>query len=170
MARLVSWTATLVALLLIVSVSGCGGRVDSDAGIREANKTNIQRLTNLYSRHQLFHAGKGPADEQAFRKYITGLDAETLKKISVDPANLDQLFKSERDGQTFKVVYNVMGSTRGSNDAIVFEQTGKDGVKEVGFTSLTIKKLTDAEIAGLQSGKPGGGNPQNTQLPPGAGR
>lgn len=170
MARLVSWTATLVALCLIVSVSGCGGRVDSDAGIREANKTNIQRLTNLYSRHQLFHAGKGPADESAFRKYITSLDAETLKKIGVDPANLDQLFKSERDGQAFKVVYNVTGSTRGSNDAVVFEQTGKDGVKEVGFTSLTVKKLTDSEIAGLQSGKPAGGNPQNTQLPPGAGR
>ena len=170
MARLVSWTTTLVALFLLVLVTGCGGKVDSSAGIREANKTNIQRLTNLYSRHQLFHAGKGPASEQDFRKYISGLDADTLKNIGVDPANLDQLFKSERDGQPFKVVYNVVGSTRGSNDAVVFEGTGKDGVKEVGFTSLTIKKLTDAEISGLQSGKPASGNTQNTQLPPGAGR
>jgi hypothetical protein len=170
MARLFSRTATLVALFLLAFVLGCGGKVDGDAGIREANKTNVQRLTNLYARHQLFHKGKGPANEQEFRKYIASLDADTLKKISVDPANLDQLFKSERDGQNFKVVYNVTGSTRGSNDAVVFEQTGKDGVKEVGFTSLTVKKLTDSEISSLQSGTPAAANPQNSQLPPGAGR
>jgi hypothetical protein len=53
---------------------------------------------------------------------------------------------------------------------VVFEQTGKDGVKEVGFTSLTVKKLTDSEISSLQSGTPAAANPQNSQLPPGAGR
>jgi hypothetical protein len=170
MSRPTNSLALFCAVVLLGFFSGCGGRVDGDAGIREANKTNIQRLTNLYSRHQLFHAGKGPASEQEFRKYIGSLDAETLKKIGVDAANLDKLFISERDGQPFKVVYNVTGSTRGSNDAVVFEQNGKDGVKEVGFTSLTVKKLNDSEISALQSGKPAGGNPQNTQLPPGAGR
>lgn len=170
MSRPANYLTTVCVLVVLSGFAGCSGKVDGDAGIREANKTNIQRLTNLYSRHQLFHAGKGPVNEQEFRKYISGLDADTLKKIGVDAANLDKLFISERDGQPFKVVYNVTGSTRGSNDAVVFEQNGKDGVKEVGFTSLTVKKLNDTEISDLQSGKPAGSNPPNTQLPPGAGR
>jgi hypothetical protein len=172
-----SFPATLLACLLLTMslFSGCGNSGAGDAAIRNANQTNIQRLTNLYSRFQLSRGGKGPANETEFRKYIGELDSQTLSNIGVEAANLDKLFKSERDNQAFSVRYAVAGNTRGSNDAIVFESEGKEGKRQVGFTSLAIREVDSSEYDQLKAGKPAtSGNPSTSSnpgsLPPGAGR
>ncbi len=165
-------SATAFLLLFgfaLLCSAGCGGDGAGDAAIRAANRTNIQRLTNLYSRHQIAKCGKVPASEQEFRQFISGLDQQTLKNVGIDPGKLDDLFKSERDQQPFEIRYGVAGSTRCSNEAIIFEQQGKDGQREVGFTSLAIRQVNDADLAALKSGKsaePAG----SSKLPPGAGR
>ncbi|MFN5320323.1 MAG: hypothetical protein ACK493_09735 [Planctomycetota bacterium] len=161
----------LVCLLLsTLTQSGCGPSGAGDAAIRNANQNNIQRLTNLYSRHQLSNGGKGPASEAEFRKFIQGLDAQTLGNIGVDSGNLDKLFLSERDNKAFSIRYGVAGNTRGSNDAIVFEVEGKEGKRQVGFTSLAIRDVENSDYEALKAGQPASSTATPSALPPGAGR
>jgi hypothetical protein len=165
------WRLICVACLPMLCLlnAGCGSSESGDAAIRDANRTNIQRLTNLYARYQVTHGGRGPNDEVEFRKFITELDPQTLRNIGVDPGKLDSLFLSERDAEPFSIRYAVVGSTRGSNDAVVFEQSGKDGKLQVGFTSLAIRDVDPAEYATLKTGQPAS-TAKPGSLPPGAGR
>ncbi len=143
-----------ICLLLLV-VSGCKPSArSSDEVLREANKTNIQRLSNLYARFQFQNGGKGPRDQAELTSFITKLDAGFLKNIGVDAADIESLFTSERDAQPFEVIYKVVGSSRGSDRAIVFEKTGLDGKRQVGFTSFAVREFTDStEIESLKKGE-----------------
>lgn len=151
------------AMALSLLLSGCGGS-DSDASqVQDANRSNIQRLTNLYTRHQMQHVGQGPKNEQEFKKYIQGLDSETLKNMGVDVAQVDSLFVSERDQQPFDIRYSVKSSFREAAKGLIFERTGVEGVRQVGISTIAVKEIADEQvIADLKAGKPfveeGGGS------------
>lgn len=153
-------------------LSGCGGGPSPEEAIRNANETNIQRLTNLYVRHQMLNSWVGPANEGDFKSFIEKVDSVTLSSIGVDLGSIDGLFVSERDSQPFKIVYGVTGSSRGSNDAVIFESTGVDGVRQVGFTSMAIREYSgQADIDKLKAGESVDSNSNRSDnLPQGAGR
>lgn len=156
MSRSLVCRVLIVPLLVggLTSIIGCGG--DSAATmIQDANRSNIQRLTNLYTRHQMQMAGQGPKSEQDFRKFIQGLDAETLKNMSVDLANLDSMFVSERDQQPLDIRYGVKSSFRDAAQGLIFERVGVEGVRQVGISTIAIKDIADdQQYADLKAGKP----------------
>jgi hypothetical protein len=90
--------------------------------------------------------------------------------MGINPDSLDALFTSEVDGKAFKLRYNI-GGGRGSQDPVVFEQDGKDGLKRVGFTGGNVQDVDEATSRQLWTGKPTpaqatGGRP--TGIPQGA--
>ena len=115
--RLVVLGGCVVAGLFV----GCSSGSDPDSAIASVNKTNIQRLANLYLTYQSLHEWHGPADEAQFKTFLHGFNAHMLSRIGVDPNALDQLFVSERDGQPFKIRYGVQGSSMGSSAPVIFE-------------------------------------------------
>lgn len=126
--------------------------MDENTLIGDANKTNLQKLANLYAMYEATHGWKGPADEKTFKDFIQKSDVGLLKPMGVDPNNVDALFTSDRDGQPFKIRYAVQGSM-GSKDAVIFEQGGKNGKFLVGFTSMIQKEVEKGEYDDLFSGK-----------------
>jgi hypothetical protein len=132
------------------------------------NTSNIMRLANIYSAFQNYKAGKGPKDEAEFKTFIKDFDAEKLRMMGIDPNNLDAVFTSERDGKPFKVRYKV-GGGRGSVDAVVFEQQGVEGKKQVGFTGLKVEEVDDATYQKLWGGK-GDAGPQGPPAKSASGR
>src|SRR5579884_1909596 len=151
------------AAVLLIGLAGCGGNVGRQ--VADMNRSNAQRLANLYAAHQNYKGGQGPADEASFKQFIKDFDADKLKMMGVDPNNTDALFVSERDGQPFKIRYKV-GGGRGSVDPVVFEQQGKDGKKQVAFTGGKLEEVDDSAYALLWSGK---GESQPAAAPPAAG-
>ena len=145
----------LVPGLLLISaltLVGCGKMSPNDA-IASVNKTNVHRLANLYVRFQTEHRWAGPKDEEELRAYIDQLDPMVLERMGIDPTTTDDLFQSEIDGEPFKIRYGVRGNARGSNEAVVFESTGKGGVRRVGFTSTKVEEVDDdARYQGLLDG------------------
>ena len=138
--------------LIFVAV-GCGGRSEKETALAAVNKTNMDRVINLYLRYQMQNRWDGPADEQAFREYIGQLSKTVLEPMGVDPNAMDELFTSERDGQAFEIRYGVQGNSRGTHEAIVFESVGIAGKRMVGFTSSTHTEIVDeTEYDGLLSG------------------
>jgi hypothetical protein len=166
---------SLVAVGAFVGLSGCNRDRTAEA-VAAMNTSNVQRLANLYAAHQNYKNGRGPASEAEFREFIRTYDPNKLQMMGVNPNELDQLFISEVDGKPLKVRYNV-GGGRGSKDAVVFEQEGKDGRKRVGYTGGDVQEVDDATYRQLWAGKssaPPAGPPGASQKgrptgpPPGA--
>jgi hypothetical protein len=149
-------TITLLAratlgCLFLTAITGCGAP-DNNATLAEINSTNIQRLANLYFTYQTQNEWRGPADEPAFKSFIQNFDPEKLKRINVDPAAADQLFISERDGQPFKIRYGVKGSAMGSSESVIFEATGVDGKRMVGFLNMQQQEVDDQQYNSFWQG------------------
>ena len=146
----------LIGVLLFScgAVVGCGeGRRSADDITRRANGNNMQRLMNLYTRHQLTNSGEGPADETQFKEFIRNLGESSLTKVGIDVNAIDDVFVSEDDSQPFEIRYKVYGGSRGSNQAIVFQRTAVEGKRKIGFTSRKIIEADDQEYEDLLAGK-----------------
>ena len=135
--------------ILVGLLSGCTGGVNPENALAQANETNLQRLANLYVAFQTQNNWVGPADEAKFKEFLRTFSPNKLTRIGIDPANTDQLFVSERDGQPFKIRYAVVGSMMGSQEPVVFEAEGVDGKRLVGFTDMSQREVDDAEYETL---------------------
>ena len=131
--------------------SGCGESDPADL-LAAANDSNIQRLSNLYEAYQSRHNWRGPKDEESFKSFLKGWNPKKLSNIGVDPETIDDVFISSRDGEPFMVRYDVPGHIMGSDAAVVFESTGVDGQRMVGFLNMTKREVDDSEYEQLWSG------------------
>jgi hypothetical protein len=141
-----------LALGIVVFV-GCSSTDDGTDAVARANSTNILRLSNLYNAYQVRHDLNGPADEAALKQFVETLDPELLKRIDIEPGQTEAVFISERDSQPFKLRYKVKGNIMGSSEPVVFEATGVDGKREVGFLNMTSREVDSSEYDELWAGK-----------------
>jgi len=141
----------LTALVFGLALMGCRDAVSNQVGAM--NKSNIQRVSNLYAGYQnMVGAGKGPKDEASFKEWVKQYDPAKLNMMGIDPAKIDDVFKSERDGQPFVFRFSVPGG-RGAVAAVTFEHTGKDGKRQVGYTGGNVEEVDDAKYKDLLAGK-----------------
>jgi hypothetical protein len=161
----------------LLGLAGCRDKIADQVGAM--NKSNIQRVTNIYEGFQNTQgAGRGPKDEAELTKFIQDYDPNKLRMMGIDANDVPGLLTSERDGKPFKVRWGVGGS-RGAVAAVVFEQEGQGGKKQVGFTGGggRVEEVGDTEYKAYWSGKgstaPAGrpaGAPPGVAGRPGGGR
>lgn len=132
---------------------GCRTASEAESAIRDSNRTNIQRLANLYSMYQFQNRFQGPKDEETFRSFIQELDADFKDTMGIDPSSIDKLFISERDKEPFRIRYNVPTTPRGSKEAVIFESSGRRGQKMVGFLNMVQREVDEAEYNRLWEAK-----------------
>lgn len=138
----------ILPLFVLLTAVGCN-RVDPKDRFAEMNSTNMQRAVSLYGAYQMRHNFWGPKDDSAFRRFVEGVRPEKLERIGVNPSALDEVFISSRDGEPFKVRYGVKGSAMGSDEPVIFEATGKDGKRMVGFLNSTQREVDETEYKQL---------------------
>ncbi|MEM7456007.1 MAG: hypothetical protein AAF456_16780 [Planctomycetota bacterium] len=148
----------LVALLL----SGCDNSVSPEDAIADANNSNIKRVANMYNMYLGQNSFQGPADEATFKDWLKNANAEHLKTMGVDVADLEASFVSERDNEPFVIRYGVNGSTRGSQEPVVFEATGVEGKRMVGFLNMVQREVESSEYDQLLNGGAAAANGPNS--------
>lgn len=85
--------------------------------------------------------GRYPEDEAEFKATIAkGNPSLDALKVS----SLDELFVSERDGQPLVVVY---GKAPAGSDLVVYEQTGVDGLRQVGHRIGMVEEVDASKFA-----------------------
>jgi hypothetical protein len=141
-------------LLSVVFTAGCS-KHDPASRIGAMNDARIKQVANLYMAHQMRNASNGPKDEPAFKEFIQKkMPGHRLEMMRVDPAKLDELFVSERDGQPFVIKYGQSGGVM-SKTPVVFEKDGRDGTWQVAYTNGQVEEVDSAKYQELlQSGKP----------------
>jgi hypothetical protein len=157
--------AALAIGVLVAGLAGCAGDPTAKE-VAAMNKSNIQRVANMYTAFQTYKAGRGPKSEAEFKDFIAHFDAAKLQMMGINPADLGGLFTSERDGKPLKVRYGV-GGGRGSVDAVVFEQDGLAGKKLVGFTAGKVDEVDDLTWQQLWAAKPAAAQPKGAGRPSG---
>ncbi|MEM8865539.1 MAG: hypothetical protein AAGF31_08330 [Planctomycetota bacterium] len=141
-----------LCLILLGGAVGCGG-VDPKDLLAEANSNNIERMANLYNVFQSRHNWRGPKSEAELKAFLNNWNPRKLENIGVDPNAIDELFISGRDGEPFKVRYGVPGNIMGSDAPVVFEATGVDGKRMVGFLNMTSREVEADEYERLWAGR-----------------
>lgn len=141
--QLLQWTVIPFLVLAVIAMTGCGGGFDAESAMQEVNATNAQRLSNLYAQYCREHRGKGPKNEDAFKAFIRDMNPVLLERIDVDVNEIDELFKSERDGQALTIRYSVSSNDRSEPKPIVFESIGIDGKRLVAFTGQKVEEIDD---------------------------
>ncbi len=149
----VRWLSVVACLLWLAPLVGCGGSVDPAEALARANETNLQRLTSLYWAYQVENDWKGPADEEAFKAFISGHGEKKLQRIGVDVNQIDGLFVNDRDGEPLKIRWGVPGNMMGSTEPVVFEATGVDGKRMVGFLNMQREEVEAARYEALWAGE-----------------
>jgi hypothetical protein len=143
---------TLCLSLAALTAVGCS-HDDHEAAIAAVNKSNIQRLTNCYSAFQFDSYGLGPKDENELRRFIKNdIGDYHMKLLNINPSNIDAIFVSERDHLPFVVKYGIKGGP-GIIDAVVFEQKGVDGLRQVGINGATVMEVDDALYKDMWEGR-----------------
>jgi hypothetical protein len=138
----------VAAVTLAAGLSGCSSGKNIANELAAMNGSNIQRLSNLYAAFQNYNSGRGPNDEAEFKKFVSDFDAEKLKMMGVDK---NGVFTSERDRKPFKIRYKA-GGGRGAVVAVVFEQEGSGGLKQVGYTGGKVDDVDDSTYRTLWAG------------------
>lgn len=151
--------APLLALATTCLVVGCG-KADPNQRFAELNSTNLQRLVTLYGAFQSRNELWGPRDDAAFKEFVQRVSPKKLERIGVDAASVDQIFVSGRDGEPFTVRYGVRGAVKGSNEPVVFESTGVDGKRMVGFLNATQREVDADEYQRLWEQGAAGATPR----------
>lgn len=149
-----------IGALLAVFATGCNSGNNPASALADANKSNLQRLANLYLAFQSEHDWRGPTDETEFKTFLRSIDPAKLERIGIDPNNLDAIFISERDGQPFAIRYGVRGSVMGSAEPVIFEAAGDGDQRLVGFLNMTQREVDPTEYDSLKSGQTPAAAPQ----------
>jgi hypothetical protein len=146
------FTSATIALTCFLLLAGCSSEDNGANQIAAVNGSNIQRLTNLYSAFQVSRYGPGPKDEAEFKRFIKDeMGSYHLELMHVDPGNIDAVFISDRDHKPFKVRYGVNGGP-GIVNAVVFEEQGIDGKKQVGINGGKVMEVDDNQYKDMWEG------------------
>ncbi len=148
----------ILSLMWIISlvIAGCSGQDKMKNLTRSLNETNIQKLANSYS---LAAGGRNnftpPKSKQELIDFITtapGIE-RNLDAMGIDKDSFEDLFISSVDGEEFVVRWGAKVTAMGESVPIVFEKTGIDGIRRVGFANGPVLEADDSTYARLLAGK-----------------
>ncbi|HEY2826504.1 MAG TPA: hypothetical protein VGJ04_02805 [Pirellulales bacterium] len=142
-----------VWLLWVIVAAGCSGE-NTAARVADLNRSNIQKAANLYSAYQM-HNGVGPKDAATLKEFVSsgsGISPRRLEMMQIDLKNLDPIFISERDHKPFKLKPNVLAPSM-TIAAVVFEDIGIDGKRQVAFNNGSVREVDDAKYKNLWENK-----------------
>jgi hypothetical protein len=131
-------SATLTLALSALALIGCSSGGNSE--VREKGFSHVRLLTSLHTRISS-ELGRYPKDEAEFKAAL-GKANLTLDAMKVN--SIDELFISKRDGQPLVVVY---GQAPAGSDVVVYEQTGVNGLREVGHRLGNVEEVDEAKFA-----------------------
>ena len=141
---------TVATVGVLITAIGCSR---SYTGVVKANNTNnIQRLSNFYADFQQTRFGRGPKDDAELKAHIQSKTPETLQIMGIEAGKVDEIWISERDHKPFKVRYGI-DSPYAALAAVVFEQEGVGGKRQVGFNNSKFEEVDEARYKDLWEGR-----------------
>lgn len=139
-----------IAILLLVAVccfAGCSGPKYSLDGVQAANDTNIKKMAGIYRLYAKRFGYKGPESKEVFLDFIKNDKSieRNLEIMGLQRDKIGEYFISENDGEEFEFRWGQFVDPDMSmcREPIVFEKTGKDGVRLVILSNRKVLEVKD---------------------------
>ena len=155
-------TVVVAAILLAMVGAGCGPTPEQQMkdAYRKTYRENGRRLVALYTRFMASPSRpvsgpndfKGPTDESEFRAFIGKLPQESLADMGITNPDAEELFKSERDGQPFRIRYGIKGGLN-TVYAVLCETKGLNGKIKVYKSNGSSMEVAADEVEASMTGK-----------------
>lgn len=144
-----------IVCIMCAPFVGCtGDRVASQ--VAAVSKTNLQKLSNIYSLYVVRNGYRGPKDEEAFRDFLEN-DPSIEKNIGymgIGRDDFDKISISDRDNERLLVRYGLKLPPMSPKQPQVLETVGVDGMRMVIMSNGDIVEVEDdAEYEKMASGK-----------------
>ena len=146
-------TAAILCLFCVSSL-GCGDSNSIEAAFAKASKENIQKSCAMYAIYTTLNNFKGPNSKQELVDFLASNEtAKTrLDRMSMDPSKLES-YMVGRDGEDLEFRWGLESNPMASAYVVCWEQTGVEGVVQVGVTGGTIVETDDEdELEELKAG------------------
>lgn len=127
------WATLWWLPLVLASACGCGSK---NAAVVKSETSHVRLLAMLHTKASS-KLRRAPRDEQEFKQTLAAMS------VAVEPlkvASIDELFTSERDGEPLVVVY---GRPPKGSDVVVYEQTGVNGKRLVGYKIGMVEEIDE---------------------------
>lgn len=139
---------------MICSLAGCQGDSVRDRLI-QGNQENYQKACTMYVVYSALNGYQGPASAEEMIEFLSTDQkaGKRLQMVGMDTSNLDECLIG-RDGEPFRFRWSVKTNPMAPPYPICFEETGIDGVRQVGFSGKKMMEVTDdAEYEKLFKGQ-----------------
>ncbi len=134
--------------ILLLATCGCGKPA---TGPVSPVQTNLSWLGSMYGMYVGQHQGQPPSTIDDLRKFVEkSTSADQLARLQV--ANMDELFKSPRDGKAFRLVsYSKLPAPTGGTPppVVLYEEAGEDGQRSVAYLGGGTAQVDEAELKSL---------------------
>lgn len=146
-----------LVLATVGLVVGCGSADHSEL-VRAANDTNIKKAASLYQLYASRFGYVGPKSKEELTTFLTTNDKieRNLKLMGIDRGQIENYFVSENDGEEFDFRWGVFVNPdlERAREPVVFERTGRDGVRLVMLSNRRVLEVTDnRKYEALRNGK-----------------
>ena len=144
----------LIFLLLGCVLAGCSDE-PVQRKLTAMHKENYQKASTMYIIYSTQHDYIGPANAEEMVEFLSTDEkaGKRLQMIGLGQSNLEE-YLIGRDGKPFRFRWSIKINPMGPPYPICFEESGVDGVRQVGFSGRELVEVTDdAEYQRLFKGK-----------------
>lgn len=133
----------LALLLFSCSLFGCQGNNIRNR-LSEGNKENYQKACTMYVVYSGLNGYQGPSSAEEMIEFLSTdkTAGKRLSLVGMDTGNLDD-YLIGRDGEPFRFRWSVKSNPMSPPYPICFEETGVDGIRQVGFSGKKMVEVTD---------------------------
>ena len=142
----------LISLALITGVFwGCG----SQARPQLPEERHLKALVVLAGQYRGQHQGKAPPSLEALKAYVAKVDTNTLKRLDIDPNQVESMFVSSRDNKPFVYRPATLGAPQMGPDGkplqhvLFHEAEGSGGKRWVAYDLGGTELVEESKFAQL---------------------
>jgi hypothetical protein len=130
---------------LVAAVAGCSEGPTKAKPITGSNLKKVAMLYMMYTQNNTTPLAK---NDQLIA-YAKTLSPEGMKTMDIDVTQVEQYFKSPRDGKPYRLVFKLPPSDPTNPPVVAYEETGVGGKREVGFMNGNVEEIDDARLRQL---------------------
>jgi hypothetical protein len=140
----------VLAVVFLAVLVGCSSKPSALTSDPVA-KVRLTRLLKFYRLYTNQHK-KPPPNEQAFKEFIRSLPQDEKEAAGVGE-DVDSFMVSPGDGQKYHIVYGMAARPDGPNQALAWEETGKDGKRYVALTMGYVQLYNEEDFQNFRKKK-----------------
>lgn len=140
------WVKLACVAAVLIPMVGCGGGDSPEQTLEE--RQGLKAISVLYGTFLSMNGGQPPASGEQLKEFAGALKQNGRVPMGLDLEDLDSIFVSPRDGEPYVLLLGENALNNGGDrTAIAYEQTGRDGMRQIALSNTAVVNASAEEFA-----------------------